>query len=153
MGNRPELPPRLASHSFTVQEGTRRGLTAGRMRAKDLCLPSREIRVLRGIPQTPIDRLRPYTELGLETYVSHTTAALLHGIPMRYVHEEARPVHLTRPAGTMIPRRRGVVGHQRDLAPGESVLIEGVRVTTPARTLLDLPAILNLDDLVAAAEF
>ncbi|MGA7205085.1 MAG: hypothetical protein WBX27_10695 [Specibacter sp.] len=53
----------------------------------------------------------------------------------------------------MIPRRKGVIGHKRELVAGEWLLIDGVPVTAPARTLLDLAAVLALDDLVAAADF
>lgn len=153
MGNRSDLPPQLAKQSFTVHEGARRGLSASRMRAKDLSMPSREIRVPRDAQQTLLDRVRPYTELGIENYVSDTTAAILHGIPMPYVHERPRLVHLTRPAGTSIPRRKGILGHKRELAAGEFMLIDGVPVTTPSRTFLDLAEILELDDLVAAADY
>lgn len=152
MGYRPDLPQILATRSFTSREGARRGLSTSRLRAKDLYVPSREIRVPRGVSQTLLDRVRPYAELGVESVVSHTTAAILHGIPMPYVHEEPRLIHLTRPAGTTIPRRKGVIGHKRELTPGECMLIDGVPVTTPARTLLDLAGILNLDDLVAVAD-
>ncbi|NVM99327.1 hypothetical protein [Arthrobacter sp. SDTb3-6] len=152
MGHRPELPPHLAMRSFTRSEGARGGLTISRMRAKDLYVPSREIRVPLGAQQSYRDRVRPYTELGVENYISHTSAAILHGIPMPYVHEQARSVHLTRPAGTMIPRRKGVTGHKRALSPEECTLVDGIPVTTPARTLLDLSAILTLGELVAAAD-
>ena len=129
------------------------GVTASRMRAKDLTMPSRQIRVPRGTEQTLLDRVRPYTALGIENYVSHTTAALLHGMPLPYRWEQLKAIHLTRPAGTSVPRRRGVIGHKRDLAASETMMIDGVRVTTPERTLLDLSTILTLDELVAAADF
>jgi len=152
MGCRPELPQHLATRSFTTREGARRGVSTSRLRAKDLYVPSRDVRVPRGNSQPPLGRVRPYVELGVECHVSHTTAAILHGIPMPYGHEEPGLTHLERPAGTMIPRRKGVIGDKRELGSEEFILVDGVPVTTPARPMLDLAGILNLDELAALAD-
>ncbi len=51
------------------------------------------------------------------------------------------------------PRRNNVTGYSLKL-PDEDVLeIDGVRVTTPERTFLDLANLLEPDDLVAVADF
>ena len=42
--------------------------------------------------------------------------------------------------------------HRRDLAPQDIVERDGVRVTSPLRTLLDLPSLLSLSASVAAAD-
>ncbi|WP_157365092.1 hypothetical protein [Arthrobacter sp. QXT-31] len=36
--------------------------------------------------------------------------------------------------------------------PGEVVIHDGVRVTSPARTWLDLAGLLNVDELIAAGD-
>src|SRR5690606_22404717 len=88
-----------------------------------------------------------------ESCASHVTAAQLHGIPLPWFEDEIKTIHLTRPAGSAQPRRKNVVGHTNALDPGDIMLMDGVPVTTPARTFLDLSALLSLDDLVAAADF
>ncbi|NVM94469.1 hypothetical protein [Arthrobacter wenxiniae] len=52
----------------------------------------------------------------------------------------------------MIPRRKGAIGDKRELGSEEVILVDGVPVTTPARPMLDLAGILNLDELVAPAD-
>ncbi|NYE95374.1 hypothetical protein FHU41_001595 [Psychromicrobium silvestre] len=50
------------------------------------------------------------------------------------------------------PRRGNVVGHRVTFHPEEVQLVNGVRVTTPQRSWLDLAASLSLHDLVIAAD-
>jgi hypothetical protein len=44
------------------------------------------------------------------------------------------------------------VGHQLSFKPGEVVIFDGVRLTSPARTWLDLASMLSVDELVAAGD-
>ncbi|WP_211320832.1 hypothetical protein [Arthrobacter livingstonensis] len=149
---RPRLPGKCATRSFTYVEAVSAGATVSRLRARDLHTPSRQIRVPSGVEQTLLDRVRPYTALGESRYISHSTAALLHGIPLPREFEQLRAVHLSRPSSAAIPRRKGVIGHRQNLRDDEVMLLGDIPVTTPARTFLDLAAILRLDDLVAAAD-
>lgn len=150
---RPRLPGFLARRSFTVVEGLDAGATYSRLKAKDLANPSRGIRVPRGQQQRLLDRVRPYIALCSQSCVSHVTASQLHGMPLPWFDNEIKAFHLTRPAGYSPPRRRHITGHVKNLCPDDIMFIEGVPVTTPARTFLDLSEILGLDDLVAVADF
>jgi predicted transcriptional regulator of viral defense system len=78
---------------------------------------------------------------GSDGRVSHASAAALHGL--LYPARPHPPVEVTMPRAK---RRRidGVRVHRaRDLLPDETTTIEGIPVTTPARTLLDLSATLR----------
>ena len=153
MVQRPPLPGFLAWRSFTYTEGIAAGATPSRMRARDLSAPSRQIRVPQGVGQKLLDRIRPYTKLSPGSAISHVTAAQLHGFPLPWFNDEITSVHLSRPAGSVQPRRKHVIGHSMDL-PAEDIMHLGdVPITTPARTFLDLATILDLDDLVAVADF
>ncbi|WP_125613302.1 hypothetical protein [Specibacter cremeus] len=66
--------------------------------------------------------------------------------------QNASTIHLTRPVSCTAPRRVGVVGHERALRPDEIQLLDGIPVTSLARTWLDLAAMLSLNDPVAAAD-
>ncbi|HUF49649.1 MAG TPA: DUF559 domain-containing protein [Longimicrobiales bacterium] len=78
---------------------------------------------------------------GAEGRVSHVSAAALHGVV------DAPRAGL--PVAVTMPRRSrrhidGVRIHRvRDLLPDEVTTIEGIRVTTPARTLLDIAGTLT----------
>lgn len=143
----------LAQRSFTVAEGLAAGATRSHLRDAGLAMPSRGIRVPRGRQQSLLERVRPYTVLCPDACVSHVTAAQLHGMPLPWFDDKITRIHLTRPAQSPQPRRQNVVGHTNSLDPGDIMYIGGVPVTTPARTFLDLCALLDLDDLVAVADF
>ncbi|MGW6173846.1 endonuclease domain-containing protein [Arthrobacter sp. NPDC055138] len=49
-------------------------------------------------------------------------------------------------------QRAGVMGHRSRILPGEVTVVDGVFLTTRARTWLDLAAGLDLDDLVVIAD-
>lgn len=146
------LPEDLPGRSFTVAEADGLGVSRSRLRAADLATPSQLIRVPREATQKLIDRVRPYTQLGIRVYVSHTTAALIRGIPVPHKLEDEPFIHLSRTADCAVPRRKGVRGHQSALLTEELGIVEGVPVTTPARTWLDLAQVLQLDDLVVAGD-
>jgi very-short-patch-repair endonuclease len=57
------------------------------------------------------------------------------------------PVSVTMPGPSGRKRRRGIVLHRAPLPPGDVVVRDGLRVTSPARTLLDLAALLPTRDL------
>ena len=78
---------------------------------------------------------------------SHTTAARIAGIPLPEV--DPRPFHVTVPHHR--GRRNGIVWHQRPM-PDEPEYVRGFRVTGPLQTWLDLGSVLDVDDLVAAAD-
>lgn len=153
MAARPDKFTFLARRSFTLSEGLAAGATRSHLRASSLSTPSRGIRVPCGQQQRLLDRVRPYTILSNQSCVSHVTAAQLHGMPLPWFDDEITTIHLTNPAQGSQPRRRGVIGHTTDLARHEIMYFDGVPVTTPERTCLDLASVLTLDQLVAVADF
>lgn len=85
-----------------------------------------------------------------EAAVGHATAASLWGFPLP--HRLEGQLHTVVAAGEQPPRRKGVVGHCMELPPEHTVTVEGVRITIPERTLLDLAPDLRLHELVAAGD-
>lgn len=61
-------------------------------------------------------------------------------------------IHLAKTAGGSRPVRKGVAGHRMMLSPTDVGKLDGVPVTTPARTWLDLASMVGLEDLVVAAD-
>jgi very-short-patch-repair endonuclease len=67
---------------------------------------------------------------------SHESAIVVHGLPLVYSRD--RRVHLTRDATSGARRDTGRVVHARTLAEHDVVEVDGLRVTSIARTLVDL---------------
>ncbi|WGL50888.1 DUF559 domain-containing protein [Nocardioides sp. BP30] len=80
------------------------------------------------------------------------TAAAIHGVnTFTYVElEEPPPVETCVLRGANPTQRRDVRGRTRDLAPGDIMVIDGLRVTTPLRTALDLGCHLRRREAMAA---
>ena len=87
-----------------------------------------------------------------DAVVSHLTAARLHkldGIPLPTPTE---PVHLTLPREQTRTQRSGIRLHYSRLDPGDVTVIQGVRLTSIARTLVDLALTTDRPTAVCAAE-
>lgn len=82
---------------------------------------------------------------------SHTTAAMLHGIPLpTYVRGRRAPVHVVSHRGSAV-RLRGVVGHRGRLIE-QPVVVGGVSVCGLLQTLVQLASMLTERDLIVAIE-
>ena len=97
------------------------------------------------IPYVPLNRFSQYREAVLwakahrgpaESALTHETALVVYGI------SDANPasIHLTVPSKTRLRREipKAIVVHHADLAPDEIATVEGLPVTTIARTIADL---------------
>ncbi|WP_368483726.1 endonuclease domain-containing protein [Arthrobacter sp. P2b] len=80
------------------------------------------------------------------------TAAVLLGfwLPARF--RDCRDLHLSKPKVLPPVRRQGVVGHTVLAFEDEITVWEGIRMSTPARTWLDLARVVPLADLVAVGD-
>lgn len=90
------------------------------------------------------------------TVVCGITAALLHGLWLppevgRWVEVIVRP-DVSAPSARSHNRRPGLRARRQLLAPDEWTWLDGIPVTTEARTWLDLAAVLSPPDLVAAGD-
>ncbi len=81
------------------------------------------------------------------------TAAWFHGVPIlpRRTHPEIPPISVFQREGTRV-RRAGVTGGKRALLDRDVQVVCGVRVTSPARTALDLGRMLWRFDALAALD-
>ena len=147
-----ELPRPLADGSFSVLAADAAGIPRKRTRAQDLITVSRGIRVPAGSDAQGTAALRAYCQLDECTVLCHFTAARIWRVGLPLWADCDWRIHLARPRGGSIPKRANVAGHRLDLRTGDVVMLDGVRVTSPERTFLDLAATLRLDDLVAAGD-
>jgi len=89
-------------------------------------------------------------QLGRDGVVSHVSAAVLHGLPIW--PEVAGRVHLTRPRPGGGQSRNLLRVHGSPLGEADVVLVDGVPVTSLARTVADLGRTLALEQSVAAGD-
>jgi len=144
------LPPSIRNASFAISAFP--DLPRSRTRCGDLLTPSRGIRQPRAGEERYADFCRPYLFVTGDSWLSHVSAARLHGIPLPPTFEQDLRVYLARPAGAANPRRRGVVGRRLHVDDADIVELDGLRVTSPARTWLDLATLLDPVDLVIAGD-
>ncbi|WP_445154977.1 endonuclease domain-containing protein [Arthrobacter sp. Hor0625] len=154
MSRRP-LPPELLTGSFTTHAADLAGVSRKRLRRSDVYVPSRGIR----IPAAPAAGaggpaacLHAYSDLDDVSVITHHSGGAFWNIGLPGWLQEDWRVHVARRRDGSKPRRRNVVGHRLTFLPGEVVLVGGLRVTSPARTWLDLAALLSIDELVAAGD-
>src|SRR5688572_3412930 len=82
--------------------------------------------------------------------ISHTSAAAVHGLPLR-PHWYALH-HVTRPDVLGGRTDNGVTHHRAQLRDVDVVLAAGLRVTSPARTAVDIARLHGFTDGVVAAD-
>jgi hypothetical protein len=153
MPRRVPLPPELLSAPFSVAFGRSIGLTRRRLQGRDLSIPFRGVRAAGPPPGTALELSRSYAERMAPTHViSHHTAALLHGLPLPGWLADDPRIHVTVPAGTRAPQMTGVVGHELRHELLQPDFVDGIPVTSPLQTWIDLGTVLPLVSLVAIAD-
>ena len=150
MARRP-LPPELLAGSFTARDADAAGISRKRTRRPDVYVPSRGIRVPAAVDD-PAASLRAFSALDGESTLTHHSGGRFWALGLPGWLQEDWRIHVAREREGSKPRRRNVVGHRLTFLPGEVVVVDGVRVTSPARTWLDLAAILTPDELVAVGD-
>ena len=145
------LPPTLTGSVFTTRDATALGVSPNRLRSSDLHSRVWGVRA-ETAPTTLRDRVQlVLTRMPPLAFVSHTTAARLHGIPLPPWLEQDY-VDVSVPAPDRAPHAQGLRGHRLTLGDGDLVTADGMRITSPARTWFDLGTILRVEDLVAAGD-
>lgn len=162
MTSRVPLPPALGGGPFRVSAAIKLGVSRSRLAGRDVSAPLWGIRSVvmpspdSGHPSLS-DTVALCQALALRmpplAFFSHVTAAQLIGVPLPSRLESALPAHV----GIAAPHRamdaRDVVGHRFTLRPGDLVKWRGFRMTSPARTWLDLAPLLSLPELVVVGDF
>lgn len=80
------------------------------------------------------------------------TAAELRGIPLPMRVVRSADLHVGVRAGRRRVDARGIEAHHLTLVDGDVVIWKGIRMTSVARTWIDLAAVLTLSELVAAGD-
>lgn len=120
------------------------GLSRKQVSREGIFTPSRGIRLPLHSTGTVADNVRAYCRLDPVSVLTHSTSARIFCICLPAWLDQDWRIHIARPACNWKPRRLNVVGHQLSFKPGEVVMVDGVRLTSPARTWLDLASVLSI---------
>jgi very-short-patch-repair endonuclease len=147
------LPTTLASKPFTRQEALDAGVSVGRLRYRDLDSPSRQIRMPRtGTEPDLAERARPLTLVTPFSAASHATAFLLWEFPGFLPGSNLPGIHISRPDTMGRPRRRGVIAHKGQFFEDEITMLNGLYITSRARTWLDCARKMDIDEITVVAD-
>jgi very-short-patch-repair endonuclease len=149
------LPEAIALHvSFAAAEARFHGVGKRRLEASDLVTPYRGARLAADAEQSVANLAAAYARRMPPTqFFSHSTAALLNGVPLPLGLEGDPRLHVSVFAGSPQPRVRGVVGHQVERSRTRTLLADGLAMTDAATTWCQLVTLVGIDDLVAAGDF
>lgn len=152
MYRRPELPHQLGSAPFTILASRQLGIPDGRLRQADV------EHVSRGLYR-PADwnfdleaAARALSAASPGAWISHVTAARLHNQLLPPWLSDCGELHLSKPRKLPEVRRKGIIGHTVLVVGGEVETVDGIRISTRARTWLDLAQRLNLGELVCMGD-
>lgn len=144
-----ELPEELRDQAFTRADLRRLELHEDRARRSDIRSVAHG---LHSSAQARRDSLQDALRLARtlpECWISHATAARLYGweLPRRLGEDET--IHLSQPReSNRRIRRPEVVSHRQSIVSADQCMVEGARVASPARTWLDLAAMLREVELI-----
>lgn len=148
-----QLPEELEGRPFTVAEAVQAGVSPKRLRHRSLTALGKGIRSDGPTSELPLSaRVRPFIEVNTQCAASHLTAAELLSLPRRLRKENPSMHHIIRPEGEAHLDRPHVIVHRMKLYEDEITTVQGIPVTTPERTWLDMAELLSVDELVALGD-
>ncbi|MFE4197204.1 DUF559 domain-containing protein [Paenarthrobacter sp. NPDC056912] len=153
MQKRYPFPSELASAPFTLDEAKAAGLHQSQLWRR-----SKIEGVSRGLYR-PADwnfdlaeAARSLSAASPGAWISHVTAARLHGFCLPPWLADSNELHLSKPRHLPSVRRKGVVGHTVVASDAEIEFVRGLWISTRSRTWLDLARRLPLNDLVCVGD-
>ncbi|MCU1421008.1 MAG: hypothetical protein JWN36_659 [Microbacteriaceae bacterium] len=123
------------------------------MRSPDLARPLWGVRTSDNGPLSLPGLCRAYLARAHESaFFSHATAARLWGIRLPSGAREQPGLDVAVPFPKRAPAADRIRAHKLTLKPGDVVQLDGLPVTSPQRTILDLARMLRPEDLLAAID-
>jgi very-short-patch-repair endonuclease len=127
--------------AFLFEQASRAGVPANVLRGwiESGLLDQFGVRTLRSAtaPTSPVDDAAAYLlDIKPKAWISHATAAAMHGFDT--FGNVDLPLHVTLQRGTFTSRPNVIVHTSDEFGLEDRVLIDGIAVTSPIRTLIDL---------------
>lgn len=146
------IPEPLRSAPFTLSAARDAGVRPRRLRLVDVQHISRGLYRSADWDFELAGAARALSAASPGAWISHVTAARLHGLILPPWLSDSEELHLSKPRSLPEVRRRGIIGHTVLAMPGEVCTADGIRISTMPRTWLDLATRLNLNDLVCIGD-
>src|SRR5262249_29319249 len=149
MSKRPVIPPKLKRGPFTVAEALQSGLTRKQLRGRSWRRISPGLYAWAGVAEAPGVVLAAVARrLPAGAAFSDRTAAWLHHLDL----PPCDPVEVTVPHTCRVSARAGVCVRRCTLAEVDVVVVKGLPVTSPLRTVFDLSRRLPFIEAVVAVD-
>ncbi|WP_207343551.1 hypothetical protein [Arthrobacter sp. E3] len=146
------LKSRLPCTPFTLREAEALGLSPDLLRSQNFEGVSHGLYRPASWDFELRDAARALCAATPGAWISHTTAARLHGLILPPWLLESNELHLSKPRKLVGVRRKGVIGHTVLARPGEVETDWDLRISTRARTWLDLARTLPLPELTCIGD-
>ena len=141
------LPDDLSTRAFDRSAAERAGLRAGRLRRRDVRRPFHGVQTVQHLG-TLQDRCAAYAvRMKPGQSFSHTTAALLLGLPLPSALEQDPDIHISTVHPAPPPTARGVAGHRLRNEP-ETADHRGLVLVAPWEAWAQLAPLLAVDELI-----
>ena len=137
---------------FTAGEASAGGLTRGDLRGRGVSGVSRGLYRPYGWDFDLRDASRALCAATPGAWISHSTAARLHELVLPPWLADSNELHFSKGRNLPQIRRKGITGHRVTSFCDEVEIDGALRITTRARTWLDLARTLPLDDLVCMGD-
>lgn len=149
---RQPLPVHLGTRPFSVATARAEGLTAKRLRGRDLEAPYRGVRVSAGALASVRDRcLAAAVWMRSDQVFCHATTMQLLDLPLP-ARLRTDHVHVASPRPHRAPRRAGVVGHSLDLSRTTLIAQGVIRSVHPVDVWCQLASQLTVRELVVLGD-
>ncbi|MDV8146708.1 DUF559 domain-containing protein [Arthrobacter sp. B10-11] len=152
MQKRTDLPAHLAAAPFTFDEARASGVSASRLKRKDVVHIGRELYRPSGWNFELEAAARALSAASPGAWISHVTAARLQCQLLPPWLAGSTELHLSKPRSLPSVRRTGILGHTVLALEDEIESIDGISISTRSRTWLDLARRLSVSDLVCMGD-
>ncbi|MEV7455924.1 hypothetical protein [Pseudarthrobacter oxydans] len=136
MQKQDSLPLPLAAAPFTFSSAMSSGVPLSRLRRKDVINVSRGLYRPAGWDFDLEGAARALSAASPGAWISHVTAARLRCQLLPPWLADSSELHLSKPRSLPSVRRKGVIGHTVLAREDETELVDGIRLSTPARGLM-----------------
>lgn len=152
MQMRNDLPAALLTAPFTLESARASGVSASRLRRADVVHVGRGLYRPAGWDFDLEAAARALSAVSPGAWISHVTAARIRCQILPAWLSDSTELHLSKPRSLPEVRRKGVYGHTVLAREEEIESVEGIRISTRARTWLDMARRLSLTELVCMGD-
>jgi hypothetical protein len=145
-------PAPMPSTPFTLENARRLGVDLKMLRSSGVAHVSRGLYRPAEWSFELEGAARALSEVSPGAWISHVTAARLHGLVLPAWLADSEELHLSKARTLPEARRKGVFGHKVLAREDEIEVVDGIRMSTRPRTWLDMARRLSLNDLVCMGD-